>query len=67
MNAKYYEQFKSWSADFPSVELVCEGSHSNEERLGAVACIQVAVKHFSIEEDLIVIGGYVHVVYINVV
>lgn len=57
MNAKYYDAFESWSKEFPTVQLVCEGSNCNEERLGAVACIQVAVAHFSIVEDLIVIGG----------
>lgn len=57
VNAKYYGVFDLWSKEFPTVQLVCDGSHNNEERLGAVACIQVAVAHFNIEEDLIVIGG----------
>lgn len=57
MNAKYYDQFDSWSKEFNTVQLVCDGTHSNEDRLGAVACIQVAVAHFAIEDDLIVIGG----------
>ena len=57
MNAKYFDQFDSWSKEFTTVQLVCDGTHSNEERLGAVACIQVAVAHFAIEEDIIVIGG----------
>lgn len=30
-----------------------------QERLGAVACLQLAVKHFNIEDHVVVIGGYV--------
>ncbi len=59
MNAKYYDQFKSWSEDYPQVKLVCDGTTINEERLGAIACIQLAIKHFDIQEELMVIGGYV--------
>lgn len=59
MNAKYYDQFAVWSKAFPQVQLVCDGTTSNQERLGAVACIELAVRHFPIQDDLIVIGGYV--------
>ena len=59
MNVKYYGKFESWSKEFSQVQLVCDGSSSNEERLGAVACIQVAIQQFQIQDDLIVIGGYV--------
>jgi hypothetical protein len=57
VNGKYYDAFESWRKDFPSVQLVCDGSHSNEERIGAVACIGLAVSHFNVQEDLVVIGG----------
>lgn len=29
-----------------------------QERLGAVACLQLALNHFAIHDDVIVIGGY---------
>ena len=57
MNAKYYDQFSSWSKDFSEVELVCDGTSCNEERLGAVACIELAVRHFNVQDSLVVIGG----------
>ncbi len=59
VNAKYYDQFSSWSKEFSQVQLVCDGTNCNEERLGAVACIELAVRHFNIQDNLIVIGGYV--------
>lgn len=31
----------------------------HKDRLGAVACLQLTVKHFKIEDHVIVIGGYV--------
>lgn len=31
----------------------------HQERLGAVACLQLAVKHFEIDDHVVVIGGYV--------
>ena len=43
--------------DHPQVQLVSDGSHSNEERLGAVGCVDLAVRHFQVRDDLIVIGG----------
>lgn len=31
----------------------------HQDRLGAVACLQLAVKHFKIDDHVVVIGGYV--------
>ena len=59
MNATNADQFKKWSEVYPNVSLVCDGSTCNEERLGAVGCIGLSVEHFSIQDDLVVIGGYV--------
>ena len=60
VNDLYRGQFEQWASVFPEwVELVSDGTSCNEDRLGAVACIQLAVKHFDIQDDLTVIGGCV--------
>lgn len=50
-------QFKEWSKAWPSVQLMSDGSCTNETRLGAVSCMNTIVKHFTIDDDLIVIAG----------
>lgn len=57
MNASNLEQFEKWAEAYPQVKIVSDGKTCNEERLGAVACIDLAVRHFRVEDDLIVIGG----------
>ena len=49
--------FDAWALSHPAVRLVSDGTCRNEERLGAVACMQVAVQHFAVEDHLLVIGG----------
>ncbi|KAK3568717.1 hypothetical protein QTP86_013871 [Hemibagrus guttatus] len=56
-NAHYHEAFQLWAQDFPSVQVLNDGTRNNEERLGAVACLQLAVNHFAVHDDVIVIGG----------
>lgn len=56
-NALYRTAFEEWAAHFSNVKILSDGTRSNDERLGAVACLQLAVKHFKIEDDVIVIGG----------
>lgn len=56
-NALYQTAFEEWAAHFSNVKILSDGTRSNDERLGAVACLQLAVKHFKIEDDVIVIGG----------
>lgn len=57
MNASNQEQFQKWSGAYPQVKLVSDGSVCNEERSGAVGCIELAVRHFGVKDDLLVIGG----------
>ena len=57
VNEAFRSQFETWVGDHPQVQLVSDGSHSNEERLGAVGCVDLAVRHFQVQDDLIVIGG----------
>ncbi|TSW62335.1 Mannose-1-phosphate guanyltransferase beta [Bagarius yarrelli] len=57
-NALYYEAFQLWAQDFPSVHVLNDGTRNNEERLGAVACLQLAVNQFAVnDDDVIVIAG----------
>ncbi|XP_062390565.1 glucose-1-phosphate adenylyltransferase [Sardina pilchardus] len=56
-NALYFEAFQTWAQDFPNVKIVSDGTSTNEGRLGAVACLQLAIKHFSVEDHVIVVGG----------
>nr|XP_046215991.1 mannose-1-phosphate guanyltransferase isoform X1 [Oncorhynchus gorbuscha]XP_046216001.1 mannose-1-phosphate guanyltransferase isoform X1 [Oncorhynchus gorbuscha] len=56
-NALHHKAFVEWALDFPNVKVLSDGTKSNEDRLGAVACLQLTVKHFKIEDHVIVIGG----------
>jgi choline kinase len=49
--------FAEWARDYPAVQLVSSRCSTNETRPGAVACIQIAVDHFSVRDHLLVIGG----------
>ncbi|KAG5852906.1 hypothetical protein ANANG_G00067500 [Anguilla anguilla] len=56
-NQLYHNIFEEWARPFPNVRVLSDGTQKNEERLGAVACLQLTVKHFRIEDHVIVIGG----------
>nr|XP_019955294.1 PREDICTED: uncharacterized protein LOC109637409 [Paralichthys olivaceus] len=56
-NALYRAAFEEWAARFTNVKILSDQTRSNDERLGAVACLQLAVKHFKIEDHVIAIGG----------
>ena len=49
--------FERWALDYPAVQLVSSGCSTNETRPGAVACIEIAVRHFKVQDDLLVVGG----------
>ncbi|CAH1788257.1 unnamed protein product [Owenia fusiformis] len=56
-NAKNHKSFEEWAKGKANVELVCDGSTSNETRTGAVAAIGLTIEHFNINDSLIVIAG----------
>lgn len=56
-NALYHAAFEEWAAHFTNVRVLSDQTTSNDERLGAVACLQLAVKHFKIDDHVLVIGG----------
>uniref|UniRef100_UPI0037E831C9 glucose-1-phosphate adenylyltransferase n=1 Tax=Semicossyphus pulcher TaxID=241346 RepID=UPI0037E831C9 len=56
-NALYNAAFEEWASHFTNVKILSDQTKSNDGRLGAVACLQLAVKHFKIEDHVVVIGG----------
>ena len=50
-------QFAKWAAGQSGVHIVSDGSTCDEERQGAVGCINLAVEHFNVTEHLVVIAG----------
>eukprot|EP00128_Syssomonas_multiformis_P001329 Colp12_sorted_trinity150504_noHs@7541 len=56
-NARHYELYTEWAKAYPTVKIVSDGTTSNDNRIGAVADLQLAVDHFKIDDDLLIIGG----------
>ncbi|CAL8341251.1 unnamed protein product [Boreogadus saida] len=56
-NAVYHKAFEEWASQFSLVKVLSDHTRSNEDRLGAVACLRLTIKHFKIEDHVIVIGG----------
>ncbi|ELU04065.1 hypothetical protein CAPTEDRAFT_126692 [Capitella teleta] len=56
-NSSNHEAFLEWGKDFPDVQLLCEGSTCNDNRRGAVACMQFAAESVKEPDDMMVIGG----------
>lgn len=52
-------QFETWAKEYPQVQLVSDGSTDNEGRRGAVGSLEVAIRHFGIHDDLLIIAGSV--------
>ncbi|XP_007888325.1 glucose-1-phosphate adenylyltransferase isoform X1 [Callorhinchus milii] len=56
-NDLYYERFQDWAKEFKLVQVLNDGTRRNEERLGAIACLQLAIDKFNINDHILVIGG----------
>jgi glucose-1-phosphate thymidylyltransferase len=59
-NDFFHKQFIQWCEqyNFPKENVLNDGTTSNEDRLGAIADIQFAISHFSLDtDDLMIIGG----------
>ncbi|XP_068185295.1 glucose-1-phosphate thymidylyltransferase [Antennarius striatus] len=56
-NALYFAAFEEWASHFTNVLVLSDQTESNEGRLGAVACLHLTVKHFHIDDHVLVIGG----------
>ena len=59
-NDKFYQHFKEWLNGFNSeipVEIINDGTKSNDDRLGALGDIHYAINSKSINNDLVVVAG----------
>jgi glucose-1-phosphate thymidylyltransferase len=59
-NDKYYKNFKDWSEGFETsipLKVLNDGTKSNEDRLGQIGDIQLAIEACKVEEDLLLISG----------
>ncbi|XP_013402412.1 uncharacterized protein LOC106168034 [Lingula anatina] len=56
-NGANHEKFVTWAKDWSCVQLVCDGSMSNEGRTGAVGCLELCVRQYNVQDDLLVIAG----------
>uniref|UniRef100_A0A8C1VQ95 O-sialoglycoprotein endopeptidase-like 1 n=1 Tax=Cyprinus carpio TaxID=7962 RepID=A0A8C1VQ95_CYPCA len=56
-NDLYHEAFQQWAQEFPNVKIINDGTRRNEDRHGAVACLQLTVKSCAVDDHLLVIGG----------
>jgi glucose-1-phosphate thymidylyltransferase len=59
-NDKFYPVFKDWAAGFKSsfkIQILNDGTKSNEDRLGAIGDIHFTVQQEKINDDLLVIAG----------
>ena len=59
-NDKFEDNFKEWLHDFDAkkpVEIVNDGTKSNDDRLGALGDIYYTIKTKNIEDDILVVAG----------
>lgn len=56
-NNKYYKNFIAWKNTYNgrlNIEFLNDLTDNNDERLGAVGDIMLAIKHFNIEDDMLI-------------
>ncbi len=59
-NGKFEQHFRKWLADFDAgmpVEVLNDGTNSNERRLGALGDVHYAISSRNIDEDVIIVAG----------
>ncbi|XP_046846133.1 uncharacterized protein LOC124439895 [Xenia sp. Carnegie-2017] len=56
-NHFYIKLFSVWAKEWPEVEVLDDGTQTNETRLGAVADINLCINKFEIKDDVLIIGG----------
>jgi glucose-1-phosphate thymidylyltransferase len=64
VNARFHAQFETWRLGLPAgltggrqIELLNDGTTSNETRLGAVGDICLGLNHLGMDEDVLIIAG----------
>lgn len=59
-NNKYYEPFDKWAKELNNIvpiEVINDGTNSNDDRLGAIGDIIYTIEKKNIDEDLLIIAG----------
>ncbi|MDQ2983134.1 MAG: nucleotidyltransferase family protein [Actinomycetota bacterium] len=56
-NAKFAERFEAWAADRPEIEVIDDGTTSDEDRLGAIGDLNLVLERHGIQDDLLVAAG----------
>ena len=59
-NNKFYPNFSDWLHNFDAktpIEIINDGTNSNEDRLGALGDVQLVIKNKNISNDIVVIAG----------
>ncbi|CAG8591168.1 9825_t:CDS:1 [Paraglomus occultum] len=58
-NAVNYDAFIAWTKthNIPADHICSDGTTANENRLGAVADIEYAIKYFELDSDILIIAG----------
>ncbi len=59
VNDKFYGHFIQWKekVDYPNMEIISDGSKTNEDRLGAIGDLHFLLTRYKLEGDVLVIGG----------
>ncbi|NP_001106336.1 uncharacterized protein LOC100127296 isoform X1 [Xenopus laevis] len=56
-NDRYLNNFKDWAQKYPYITVLTDGTSCNEDRLGAVTCLQLAIEQLNADDHVMVIGG----------
>ncbi|XP_017952529.1 uncharacterized protein LOC100145002 isoform X1 [Xenopus tropicalis] len=56
-NDLYLKKFKDWAQKYPYITVLTDGTSCNEDRLGAVFCLQLAIEQLKADDHVMVIGG----------
>ncbi|KAM8934552.1 uncharacterized protein RCH25_004976 [Pelodytes ibericus] len=56
-NDYYFSRFQEWGENYQSIRIINDGTSTNEGRLGAVSCLQLAIDKLKIDDHMLVIGG----------
>jgi glucose-1-phosphate thymidylyltransferase len=57
-NAKFADRFREWAREFsPQVEVVDDGTSSDETRLGAIGDLELVLRTHRVDDDVIVAAG----------
>ncbi len=59
-NGKFENNFKKWLNDFDAqkpIEIICDGTNSNEDRLGALGDINHVINLKNIDGELLIVAG----------